>query len=277
MPEKRGLVVHYDNLRNERRKKGLKELMDMQSQDRVAIVTGAARGLGAATAHELAATHAVKVVICDIDQALVEQVAGEIRQAGGAALAVRVDVSHLPELEELVQTAVDQFGRLDILVNNAAICPRIPIDDMTEVKFDQIIDINLKSVFFLSRAAGNAMKPGKWGRIVNVSSVGGRTGGIYASTVYAATKAGVMSMTKAFARHFAPYGINVNCVAPGSVDTRLMAGLSPESLQGTIEGVPLKRLADPLEIARVIAFLASEGASYMTGAILDVNGGAMMP
>ncbi len=248
----------------------------MQFQDRVAIVTGAARGLGAATAHELSRQGA-RVVICDIDGALAEGVADDIRKEGRDALALRVDVSKIPELDALVKAAVDRYGRLDILVNNAAICPRIPVDDMTEEKFDQIVAINLKSVFFLSRAAGNAMKPGKWGRIVNVSSVGGRTGGIYASTVYAATKAGVMSMTKAFARHFAPHGIIVNCVAPGSVDTRLMADLSPESLQGTIEGVPLKRLADPLEIARVIAFLSSDGASYMTGAILDVNGGAMMP
>jgi len=251
-------------------------MTDMQFQDRVAIVTGAARGLGAATAHELSRQGA-RVVICDIDGALAEGVADDIRKEGRDALALRVDVSKIPELDALVKAAVDRYGRLDILVNNAAICPRIPVDDMTEEKFDQIVAINLKSVFFLSRAAGNAMKPGKWGRIVNVSSVGGRTGGIYASTVYAATKAGVMSMTKAFARHFAPHGIIVNCVAPGSVDTRLMADLSPESLQGTIEGVPLKRLADPLEIARVIAFLSSDGASYMTGAILDVNGGAMMP
>jgi NAD(P)-dependent dehydrogenase (short-subunit alcohol dehydrogenase family) len=132
-------------------------------------------------------------------------------------------------------------------------------------------------VYFLSRAAGNAMKERRWGRIVNVSSVGGRTGGMYAATVYSATKAGVMSMTKGFARHFAPYNITVNCVAPGSVDTRLMANLSPEALKATIEGVPLKRLADPVEVARVIAFLASEGSSYMTGSIVDVNGGALMP
>lgn len=248
----------------------------MPSQDRVAIVTGAARGLGAATAQELSRQGA-KVVISDIDGLLAEGVAAEIRQSGRDALALRVDVSKITELDALVKTTVDHFGRLDILVNNAAICPRIPIDDMTEEKFDQIVDINLKSVFFLSRAAGNAMKAGKWGRVVNVSSVGGRTGGIYASTIYAATKAGVMSMTKAFARHFAPHGITVTCVAPGSVDTRLMSDLSPESLRGTIEGVPLKRLADPLEIARVIAFLASDGSSYMTGAIVDVNGGALMP
>jgi NAD(P)-dependent dehydrogenase (short-subunit alcohol dehydrogenase family) len=248
----------------------------MQLQDRVAIVTGAARGLGAATAQELGRQGA-KVVICDIESGLTEQVAQGICKDGGTAVALGVDVSKLTELDGLVKTALDHFGRLDILVNNAAICPRIPLDDITETSFDQIVNINLKSVFFLSRAAGNAMKERKWGRIVNVSSVGGRTGGMYAATVYSATKAGVMSMTKAFARHFAPHGINVNCVAPGSVDTRLMANLSPESLRATIEGVPLKRLADPIEVARVIAFLASEGASYMTGAIVDVNGGALMP
>ena len=248
----------------------------MQLQDRVAIVTGAAQGVGAAIAHELSRQGA-RVVLCDIEEKLVEQAAAEIRGAGGDAVALRVDVSKLPELDGLVKAAVERYGRLDILVNNAAICPRIPMDDMTEAWFDRIVAINLKSVFFLSRAAGNAMKGRKWGRIINVSSVGGRTGGMFASTVYSATKAGVMSMTKAFARHFAPDNITVTCVAPGSVDTRLMANLSPESLQATIDGVPLKRLADPLEVARVIAFLASEGSSYMTGAIVDVNGGALMP
>jgi 3-oxoacyl-[acyl-carrier protein] reductase len=248
----------------------------MQLQDRVAIVTGAGQGLGAATAQEFCRQGA-KVFICDIELPLIEQVADEISKAGGEAVAHRVDVSKTDEIEGLVKMTLDRFGRLDILVNNAAICPRIPIDDMTEPAFDKIVDVNLKSVFFLSRAAGNAMKARNWGRIVNVSSIGGRTGGLYAATVYSATKAGVMSMTKAFARHFAPFGINVNCIAPGSVNTRLMANLSPESLQATINAVPLKRLADPVEAARVIAFLASEGASYMTGAIIDVNGGALMP
>src|SRR5690242_2273481 len=166
----------------------------MQLQDRVAIVTGAARGLGAATARELSCEGA-KVVVCDIESELTEQVAHAICKDGGAAVALRTDVSRLDELDTLVKTALDHFGRLDILVNNAAICPRIPLDEMTEASFDKIININLKSVFFLSRAAGNAMKERKWGRIVNVSSVGGRTGGMYAATVYSATKAGVMSMT----------------------------------------------------------------------------------
>lgn len=243
----------------------------MQLQDRVAIVTGAGQGLGKATALEFSRQGA-KVVVCDI-----EQVAHDIDKEGGLAAALRVDVSKPAEVEGLVKSALDRFGGLDILVNNAAICPRIPIDDMTESTFDKIVNVNLKSVFFLSRAAGHAMKERKWGRIVNVSSVGGRTGGLYAATVYSATKAGVMSMTKAFARHFAPYGITVNCVAPGSVATRLMSNLSAEALEATINAVPLKRLADPIEVARVIVFLASEASSYMTGTITDVNGGALMP
>jgi 3-oxoacyl-[acyl-carrier protein] reductase len=246
------------------------------AKDRVAIVTGAGRGLGIAVGLALSQQGA-KVVLCDIELALVEQVADDIRSRGGEALALGHDISNLAEIEQLVQTVVTHYGRLDILVNNAGICPRISIDEMTEASYDQIMNVNLKSVFFLSRAAGNIMKSRGWGRIVNVSSIGGRTGGIYNATVYGASKAGMMAMTKAFARHFAPYNVLVNCVAPGTVNTRLMANLSKESLQASINQVPLKRLADPAEIAQVIVFLASEGASYMTGAIVDVNGGALMP
>jgi 3-oxoacyl-[acyl-carrier protein] reductase len=247
----------------------------MPDTKRVAIVTGAGRGLGAATAQALAEAGA-GVLLCDIDPQ-VEAVAADLRAAGGDTLAIAGDVSKPSETERLVAATVERFGRLDILVNNAGICPRIPIDEMTEEAYDQIMDVNLKSVFFLSRAAGNAMKPNRWGRIVNVSSTGGRTGGIFNATVYSASKAGIMSMTKAFARHFAPYNILVNCVAPGTVNTRLMTNLPQPSLETAVSGVPLKRLADPAEVARVIAFLASDAASYMTGATLDVNGGAIMP
>ncbi len=247
----------------------------MSTTKRVAIVTGAGRGLGAAAAQVLAETGA-SVVLCDIDPQ-VEVVAAELRAKGSEALALVGDVGRPAETERLAAAAVEHFGRLDILVNNAGICPRISIDDMTEEAYDQIMNVNLKSVFFLSRAAGNAMRPNHWGRIVNVSSTGGRTGGIFNATVYSASKAGIMSMTKAFARHFAPDNILVNCVAPGTVNTRLMTNLPPASLDSAVSGVPLKRLADPAEIARVIVFLASDAASYMTGATLDVNGGAIMP
>jgi len=242
---------------------------------RVAIVTGAGRGLGAATAQVLAEGGA-SVMLCDIDPQ-VESVAAELRAAGGDTAALVNDISQPAETERLVAATLARFGRVDILVNNAGICPRVSIDAMTEETYDKIMNVNLKSVFFLSRAAGNAMKPNHWGRIVNVSSTGGRTGGIFNATVYSATKAGIMSMTKAFARHFAPDNILVNCVAPGTVNTRLMTNLPQTSLDNAIEGVPLKRLADPAEIGRVIAFLASDAASYMTGAIVDANGGAVMP
>lgn len=247
----------------------------MPAAKRVAIVTGAGRGLGAATAQALAENGA-SVVLCDIDPQ-VETVAAGLVAGGQEALALSADVGRPAEAERLVAAALERFGRLDILVNNAGICPRISIDDMTEIGYDRIMDVNLKSIFFLSRAAGNAMKPNGWGRIVNVSSVGGRTGGIYNATVYSASKAGIMSMTKAFARHFAPNNILVNCIAPGTVNTRLMTNLSRESLETAVSGVPLKRLAEAGEVARVIVFLASEAASYMTGATLDVNGGALMP
>ena len=247
----------------------------MTDTKRVAIVTGAGRGLGAAAAQVLAEGGA-SVMLCDIDPQ-VENVAAELRAAGGDTAALVNDISRPPETERLVAAALERFGRLDILVNNAGICPRLSIDDMTEDTYDRIMNVNLKSVFFLSRAAGNAMKPNRWGRIVNVSSTGGRTGGIFNATVYSASKAGIMSMTKAFARHFAPDNILVNCVAPGTVNTRLMTNLPPASLDNAVSGVPLKRLSDPVEIARVIAFLASDAASYMTGATLDVNGGAIMP
>ncbi len=248
----------------------------MSVAGRVALVTGAGRGLGAATAHALAQAGA-QVVLCDIELPLAEVEAQAIRASGGEAVAVGSDITQLSAIEALVQTAVDSFGRLDILVNNAGICPRISIDAMTEEMYDRIMDVNLKSVFFLSRAAGNAMRANRWGRIVNVSSTGGRTGGIFNATVYSASKAGIMSMTKAFGRHFAPDGILVNCIAPGSVNTRLMANLSAASLENAISGVPLKRLADPAEIAQVIVFLASDRNTYMTGATVDVNGGAVMP
>lgn len=247
----------------------------MDQSGRVAIVTGAGRGLGAAISRELS-NQGVRVALCDVALAQAEEVAAELRASDVDAAAFDNDISRPPEIERLVQATIERFGRIDILVNNAAICPRTPIDDMTEAGFDQIVDVNLKSVFFLSRAAGNAMKERGWGRIVNISSIGGRTGGIFNATVYSATKAAVMAMTKAFARHFAPYNILVNCVAPGGMETRLMENLTSESRQATINGIPLGRLADPSEVARVVAFLASEGASFITGATVDANGGALM-
>lgn len=244
----------------------------MLLENKVILITGAARGIGAAAARRMVEEGA-KVAVVDIDM---DEASTVVRELGSSAEAFHCDVSDLQQLEPLVASVIARFGRLDVLVNNAGICPRVSIEDMTEALFDRIIAINLKSVFFLSRAAAEAMKPNNAGRIVNLSSTGGRTGGIYNATVYSATKAGVISMTKAFARHYAPWNILVNAVAPGAVETRMMTVLPEESLQEVIRTAPLKRLADPVEIANAIVFLSSDMASWMTGATVDVNGGTLM-
>ena len=244
----------------------------MLLENKVILITGAARGIGAAAARR-AVEEGAKVAVVDIDMDEASAVAHEL---GSSTEAFRCDVSYLQQIDSLVASVVARFGRLDALVNNAGICPRVSIEDMTEALFDRITAVNLKAVFFLSRVAAEAMKPNHAGRIVNLSSTGGRTGGIYNATVYSATKAGVISMTKAFARHYAPWNILVNAVAPGAVETRMMTVLPEESLQEVIRTAPLKRLADPVEIANCIVFLSSDLASWITGATMDVNGGTLM-
>lgn len=247
----------------------------MLLENRVAIVTGAARGIGAATAERMGKEGA-HVAVVDIDLNEANAVVDAIRAAGGDAAAFECDVAQPAQIEALVAAVTAYFGGVDILVNNAGICPRISIDEMTESMFDKMVAINLKSVFFLSRAAGDAMKARGGGRIVNLSSTGGRVGGIFNATVYGATKAGILAMTKSFARHYAPHKILVNAVAPGAVETRMMTILPDATLNGVIEAAPLKRLADPAEIANTIVFLSSDQASWITGATLDVNGGTLM-
>jgi 3-oxoacyl-[acyl-carrier protein] reductase len=258
----------------------------MRVDGRVAIVTGAGRSIGAAIAQTLAEAGAT-VVVSDIEGELAEAQAARIRDAGysagstGAgstrASAIAADVSKPAECDRVAEETERRHGAVHILVNCAAICPRIDIPDMTEPDYDRIMDTNLKSVYFLSRAAGRAMRRAGWGRIVNMTSVGARTGGMHRVTVYAASKAAIISMTKGFARHHAPDGILVNAVAPGAVDTRLIRMLPPEDQQATVDVIPLQRLADPREIARVVLFLASDANTYITGATTDVNGGSFMP
>ena len=222
----------------------------MPDSVRVAIVTGAGRGVGAAVSRALSRTGA-RVAVCDIEPALAEEVAAAIEAGGGAAVALANDIGR-PRLDRLVQEALEQLGRVDILVNNAAICPRISIDDMTEARFDRIIDVNLKSVFFLSRAAGNAMRKHGWGRIVNVSSdrwpdrrhlqrdgvqrVQGRRH-VDDQGLCAALRARRHPGQLCRARH-GQHAPDDQSVAGGRCET-------------TIEAVPLKRLADPSEIAQV--------------------------
>lgn len=247
----------------------------MALHNRVAIVTGAAHGIGEATANVLSQQGAA-IAVVDIDLPAAEKVAESIRANSGNAQAFRCDVAKPAENEQLVSDVVAAFGKVDILVNNAGICPRIPIDEMTEEWFDKIINVNLKSVFFLTRAAANVMKAQQWGRVVNISSTGGRIGGLHRATVYGASKAGILAMSKALAREYAPYNILVNVIAPGAVDTTMMQMGGEEGLRKYVETVPLRRLAKPIEIAHSIAHLCAEETTWVTGATLDVNGGVVM-
>lgn len=244
-------------------------------ENRIAIVTGAARGIGAAAALVLARQGA-KVAVCDIEPELTEKVSESIRAEGLQARTFLCDVSKPAQTDKLVEDVVAAYGKIDILVNNAGICPRIPVDEMTEEMFDLMFGINLKPIFFLTRAVANVMKPQRWGRVVNISSTAGRIGGVHNTTVYSGTKGGMLAMTKSLARHYAPYNILINAIAPGAVDTRMFENVQADARDEYIGTVPLKRMAKPIEIAHSIVHLCSEETTWVTGATLDVNGGVVM-
>lgn len=242
--------------------------MHISLQNKVAIVTGAASGFGYAIAQALRDAGAT-VVIADIQNA--EKAAQEI-----GAHSITFDVADVDACRAAVQQTVDEHSQLDILVNNAGICPLKDIDEVDQAFFDHLFAVNLRGAYFLSQAAAAHMKPRQTGRIINISSVGGRTGGTLAVSVYAATKAALFSVTKSFAKHLAPYG-TVNTIAPGPAYTPLTDAWGiDETLQNLETTIPLQRLGTPQDIANATVFLASDAASYITGAILDVNGGFRM-
>jgi 3-oxoacyl-[acyl-carrier protein] reductase len=243
---------------------------------KVAIITGAAQGIGKSIAI-LFAEEKMNVVVADIKKGLGEGTVQEIKQAGGQALFVDVDVSQQADADRMVAETLKEFGRLDILVNNAGINYLTPIlEEVNEQEWDQVFAVNVKGVFFCIRAVTSPMKGQRWGRIINIGSVAGKQGGPGSGIHYSASKAAVMCMTKQFARYLAPYGITVNTIAPGIIDTEMGRFLGSEAIERSINLTPLGRLGKPEDVAHAALFLASEHAEFITGEILDVNGGVLM-
>jgi NAD(P)-dependent dehydrogenase (short-subunit alcohol dehydrogenase family) len=245
-------------------------------EGRGVILTGATGGIGSAVARGFAATGA-KVMAVDLDQARLDEVVGGLEGTGH--IGVAADLRDLGTHEALVQRAVDELGGVYVLANLAAVLRRRgSLDEVTEDDWDLQHDVNLKSAFFLARAAGNAMiAGGQGGRIVLFSSQGWWTGGFGGSVAYASTKGGVTTMCRGLARTFGPHRITVNCVSPGQVHTpMLMTGLAPEIYETMKKQTPLGYVAEPEEMAGPVVFLASDHASYITGATLNVSGGFLM-
>jgi 3-oxoacyl-[acyl-carrier protein] reductase len=184
-----------------------------------------------------------------------------------------------PPQPATVGQLVDEVGSVDVLVNNAAILIEKTIEDTSIDDFDRAVAVNLRAPFLLSRAFGSGMTERGWGRIVNISSIAARTGAVSQAAAYAATKAGLIALTKNFARNYGPHGVTVNAVAPAGIDTPMLAGqmvVTPSFRETLTRQIPLQRIADPSEVASVVAFLASDGANFVTGVTLDVNGGWFM-
>ena len=230
----------------------------MSLDGRVALVTGGARGIGEAIARTLRDQGAAVVV-------------GDL--AGGD---IELDVRSAASFDSAVARTVERYGTLDILVNNAAVAIRRPFFEIGEAEWDEVLAVNLRGVFLGCQIAGRVMRDRGSGRIVNLSSLAGQAGSPVNGAHYAASKAGILALTKAVARELAPYDVTVNAVAPAAIDGPVMAGLPPEQVQSLQRSIPVGRLGTPEEVAALVAFLASDEAAFITGATFDINGGLLM-
>ena len=245
---------------------------------KVALITGASSGIGAATAALFAELGAAVAIGYHGNRKGAEQVRDSIAASGGKAITFQADVRHAAEIHNLVKGVADRLGPIDILVNNAgSLIERMKILDVKEERWDEIMDLNLKSAVLCSQAAAASMIERKRGAIVNIVSIAGRNGGGPGAGAYATAKGGLITFTKSLAKELAPLGVRVNAVSPGVIDTPFHEAFStPEMIRNFVAGIPLGRTGTPLECATVIAFLASDAASYVIGETIEVNGGQLM-
>jgi 3-oxoacyl-[acyl-carrier protein] reductase len=254
----------------------MSDVFDLKGK--VALVTGASSGIGRATAEALAASGARVAINFHRNEAGAEAARGEIVSGGGSAIVVQADVTRANEVASLVDRTVTEFGPIDVLVNNAgSLIERLRILELTEERWDEVIDLNLKSAFLCSKAVAASMMERKTGAIINLSSIAGRNGGALGSIHYSAAKGGMITFTKGLAKEMAPFGVRVNAVSPGVIDTPYHEEFSSPEMMKTYAGmIPLGRVGTPAEVAKVICFLASDAASYLVGETIEINGGMFM-
>lgn len=245
----------------------------MRLSGKKAVVTGSGRGIGRAIALKLAQEGA-DVMVADINAKDAQKVAEEVEKLRVRGIALKADVSKKEEAEKIFETAEEEFGRLDVLVSNAGINRDAMLHKMTDEEWNQVLEVNLTGVFFCTRAAAKIMRSQRYGRIINISSASWL--GNIGQSNYSASKAGVVGLSKTAARELASKGITVNVICPGFIDTEMTRALPERMTKIILSRIPTRRIGKPEEVANVVAFLASDEASYITGAIIDVGGGVVV-
>jgi 3-oxoacyl-[acyl-carrier protein] reductase len=246
----------------------------MRLKDKIAIITGGARGIGKATAEKFLMEGA-KVVICDVNPEIIFKTVDELRHISEDIYGIKVDVTNREEVDQMIKFTLEKFGKIDCLVNNAGITADNTLLKMSEDEWDRVININLKGVFNCGQAVAKVMAEQGFGVILNASSVVGLYGN-YGQTNYAATKWGVIGMTKTWAKELGKKGVRVNAVAPGFILTPMTEKMPEKILEMMKEKAPLRRIGLPEDVANAYAFLASDEASFITGAVLSVDGGIVL-
>ncbi len=249
--------------------------METAIKGKIALVTGAGSGIGESIARALS-DEGARMALVDIDPDELQRVSGSIQKTSPTSTAFRADVSKSSEVAKLVDDVMTEFHRIDIIVNNAGICPRTNFLDIAEEEWDQVMAVNLKSTFMVSQQFFPHMIKQGYGRIVNIGSAAGKTGGLQVGAHYSASKAAIACLTKTLALNGAAAGINCNSVCPGVIDTAMTNSIGEKKIASYRGAIPIGRVGKPEEVAKAVVFLCSDAADYITGASIDVNGGLVM-
>jgi 3-oxoacyl-[acyl-carrier protein] reductase len=254
----------------------MRNYLDLTGQ--VALVTGASSGIGRATAETLAECGATVAINYNRNEAGAEEARKQIVSRGGKAIAIQADVTLSADVDAMIERITKEVGPIDILVNNAgSLIERLNILDLTEQRWDEVINLNLKSAFLCSKAVAGSMMQRRKGAIINVSSIAGRNGGALGSIHYSTAKGGLITFTKGLAKELGPHNVRVNAVSPGVIDTPYHQQFStPDMMKAYAASIPQGRIGSPQEVASVIAFLASGASSYLSGETIEINGGMLM-